>query len=294
MRGFPRPGQYELSAQWTCVFAGDRALTSEDPRGTVDRMEKPVGEGPLSRAVSVLRLLANAGPAGVALTEITQQVGLPHATVHRLLKQLVSLRLVRRTDSRRYALGVLTFEFGLAAAQSFDLRGICGPDLEQVAAESGHTAYLTVRSGNEAVCVDRRAGSFPIQVIALNIGSRRPLGIGGGGLAILASLEDREREEVIDSVKQVLAEKWAMSEAEVHDLVRRTRRDGYALIHNTITVGVSALGVPVRDSLNRVVAALSIGTVSSQLSAAKVRTLSSLLRTHALAIEASMRSTGVP
>ncbi|MFM9591767.1 IclR family transcriptional regulator [Streptomyces scabiei] len=257
-------------------------------------MDKVVGEGPLSRAVSVLRLLASAGPTGAALTEITQQVDLPHATVHRMLGQMISLRLVHRTAGRRYTLGALTFEFGLAAAQSFDLRGICGPHLERIAAESGHTTYLTIRSGNEAVCADRREGSFPIKVIALNIGSRRPLGIGGGGLAILAALEDEECADVVDSVKSVLAEQWGTSEAEVYDQVRRTRRDGYALIHNTITAGVSALGLPIRDSLGRAVAALSVGTVSSQMSAAKVRSMSALMRSRALAIEAGLHAAGTP
>ena len=43
------------------------------------------------------------------------------------------------------------------------------------------TIYLTARSGDEAVCLNRREGLHPIKTLTLNVGERRPLGVSAGG-----------------------------------------------------------------------------------------------------------------
>jgi len=57
--------------------------------------------------------------------------------------------------------------------------------LRAFAEEVGDTVYLVVRSGMEAVCLERIEGPSPVRVLTLDSGSRRPLGLGAGGLAIL-------------------------------------------------------------------------------------------------------------
>ena len=40
-------------------------------------------------------------------------------------------------------------------------------------------------SGADAVCIDRRLGSYPVKTLTVEVGTKRPLGIGAGSLAIL-------------------------------------------------------------------------------------------------------------
>jgi Transcriptional regulator len=47
---------------------------------------------------------------------------------------------------------------------------------------SADTALLSVRSGVEALYLARSVGSHPLQPNYLQIGSRRPLGVGAGSL----------------------------------------------------------------------------------------------------------------
>jgi DNA-binding IclR family transcriptional regulator len=231
--------------------------------------------GSLHRGTAIMRVLSNAGGRGAGLTDVARQARLPHSTAHRLLVQMVEEGLVRRIDGdRRYALGQLTFELGLAAAQHFEVSQVYGPIVSQLARESGDTAYLNVRSGSEAVCVDRRQGSSPIRVITLKIGSRRPLGVGAGGLAIIAALPDDELDHVIPAVAQDLDSNWATSESELREMVARVRHDGYALIHDRVFHGVSALGQPIRDSRGQPVAAISVATVNQRLPSSRVGELS--------------------
>jgi hypothetical protein len=51
----------------------------------------------------------------------------------------------------------------LASTQQFNLREICGPILEGLSNRTGDTSFLFVRSGNDAVCLSRVQGTYPIQ-----------------------------------------------------------------------------------------------------------------------------------
>src|SRR6185369_18040099 len=69
--------------------------------------------------------------------------------------------------------------------------------LERTSQEIGDTLFLTVRTGNDTLCVDRRIGSYPIQVLSIEIGARRPLGVSSAGVAILAALPAQEARKIV-------------------------------------------------------------------------------------------------
>ncbi|MGE4336259.1 MAG: IclR family transcriptional regulator, partial [Pigmentiphaga sp.] len=214
--------------------------------------------GTLARAMHLLRLLATAGRRGLGLTELAQTTGLPHPTAHRLLRQLIDERMASQDEStRRYRLGRMAFELGLAATAMYDLRGACHGPLRELAERVGDTVYLTVRSGLESVCEDRYEGPSPIRVFTLDIGSRRPLGQGAGGLAILSFLPDDERDQVLEAVVVRMTHDGVMAGTVLRQAVVMCRRRGYAWIRDRVTEGVSAVGVPLFDSLGQPVAAIS-------------------------------------
>ncbi len=116
---------------------------------------------------------------------------LDKSTAHRLLQRLVDERLlVRDDDHHGYRLGPLLYELGLAALPANNLREVAKPALELLAKSTGDMAFLVGRSGYESVCLDRIEGNFAIQTMTQGIGDRHPLGIGAGGLAILAALAE--------------------------------------------------------------------------------------------------------
>ena len=247
--------------------------------------------GPLQRGTMLLRLLATASARGLALTDLSAKTGLPHSTVHRLLATLIREGLViQLEDTRGYALGPLTFELGLAAAQRFDARNVFRPILERLAAESGDTAYVHMRSGFEAVCLEMVEGTSAIRVVPLRIGSRRPLGLGAGGLAILAALGDAERHDVLSHVVPYIEREWKFAQRSTRASVTETRRHGYSLIRNRVTPGVTAMGVSYTDSLGRVAGALTIASINERMNASRIAVLHLLLKHAAKEVEQSMRS----
>lgn len=227
---------------------------------------KAAEPGVIERSVQLLKLMATSGRRGLALTELAKATGLAHSTVHRLLQQLIQERLaVQRETGKRYSLGPLAFELGLAAAASFDLREHCRSAMQHLAETLGDTVYLTVRSGIESVCQAREEGPSPIRVNTLSIGSRRPLGLGAGGLAILSHLPGQEFEEVMTLVIPCVQEEAQLSESDLRQAVEATRRQGYSFIRNRVTLGVTAVGVPIFDSLDRPIAAISIAAIDERM-----------------------------
>lgn len=264
---------------------------------TRSSVQKPrdAAQGTIQRSVGLLRLLASGGGRGLALTELAQASRLPHPTVHRLLHNLAGEGLVRQVaGTRRYALGTLAYEVGLAAAQQFDIRQVCRPVVARLAAEAGDTVYLVMRSGTEAVCVDRCEGPSPIRVITLEIGSRRPLGVGAGGLAILAALDETERQDIVTQLNGYPAALAKLSIAELQQSIAAARLAGHSLICGRVTPGVTAVGVAFRDTMRRPIGAISVAAISARMDARRIRAVTAKLRSAAKAIEAELRGTRKP
>lgn len=247
--------------------------------------------GPLARSAALLRLLAAAGRRGAALTSLAARTGLPNSTVHRLLAQLLRERLAMQIEGTRlYTIGPLAYELGLVAAQQFDVRELCRPAMERLAAESAETVYLVQRSGHEAVCIHLQQGPSPVRVVTLQIGSRRPLGLGAAGLAMLAALPHEQAEEVLAAVMGVIERDWRFPEADLRASLELAREQGHAVIRNRITPGVTAMGHPIDDSLGQVFGAVTVAGPNARMTARRLDSLLGSLRSTARSIEKALRS----
>ena len=253
------------------------------------------GTQSIQRASLLLRLLASRSHAGMRLSDVVKDSGLEHPTVHRMLKGLLAEGLVMQdAKSRCYLLGPLVFELGLAAAPQFDLPDIFRPSLARIADKTGDTVFLTARSGNDSVCLDRKEGSFPIKTFTLEVGARRPLGAGAGGLALLMLLPD----QAVDKIARANAGRFASyNNLTVPLLLRsldRSRKLGYALNDTHNTAGAITLGLPCVNRHGDPFAAISIGAISSRMPEERQKELVSILRREVRLIEQAMRETTWP
>lgn len=247
--------------------------------------------GSLKRGVALLKLLATAGSRGLPLTELANKAGLPHPSVHRVLRQLCVERLVdHHPETRRYRLGPLAFELGMAGSTMYDIRDLCGPAMDSLAKTTEDTVYLVVRSGFDAVCMDRREGSFPIRTLVLEVGSRRPLGVGAGGLAILAAIAEDERREIIERISPALGAFGRLNGPSVAASCSQARDVGAAVIQDTISLGVSAVGVPFRDSMGHPAGALSVAALTQRMTARRIKQIADQLRVACGEVEQRVRS----
>src|SRR5262249_30764723 len=208
-------------------------------------MDEIAGTQSIARGIGLLKIVAEGPPEGLTLAQVAQTIGLHRATTHRLLAALARERLLEQDRAHRYHPGVELWVLGTAAARRFDIRDVSRPALKRIAAETQDTVYLSVRSRHEAICVARYEGVFPIRTLSLNVGDRRPLGVGSGSLALLAFLAEADRREVLAGIAAYLTRYPRFSAASIRRLVDETRNRGYSFVGGTILPGMSAFGVPV-------------------------------------------------
>jgi DNA-binding IclR family transcriptional regulator len=224
------------------------------------------GTQSIERVVAMLRVVASRGRSGMRLGDVVAASGLPTSTCFRMLQRLEIEGLVERhAVTRKYFLGPLLHELGLLARPRVQLAERCEPVLAEIADDTKDTVYLSERRGLEAVCTARALGDYPIKALTLDVGIRRPLGVGAGGLAILCALPPAEADEIIDANAQRYAKLSALDPARVRAEVDEGRVRGFAFLDSAVFPGTAAVGVafPPDDP----VAAISVAAVSARLDA---------------------------
>jgi DNA-binding IclR family transcriptional regulator len=243
--------------------------------------DRPAAAGAqtITRAIRALKLVAAQPPQGIRLVDFARQMGLERPTAHRLLKALTAERmLIQHPASRRYSLGSLVFELGLAAAHQYNLRDICQPVLARLAEATGDTAFLFVRSGHDAVCIARVQGSYPIQTPVVPVGGRQPLGVNAGGLAILAALPEHEVQQILEHIEPRLSIYGNLDAEEMLEHWRRARKAGHAVIGDRAVPGITAVGLPVLTASGTPVAAITVAAIHARMGAPRVAQVVPLLK----------------
>src|SRR5690606_8704823 len=133
--------------------------------------------------------------------------------------------------------------------------------LLEVNAATEDTSYFVTRSGFDAVCIDRIEGTYPIRTITLEVSSRRPLGVGAGGLASLAACSEEERARILQVTASQLPNFGQLDVAQQQEAIAQTHAAGYSLVRNRVTLGVTALGMPIHDPARRPIGAISVGAI---------------------------------
>lgn len=237
------------------------------------------GTQTVHRVALLLRTVASMGSQGTRLIDLARQTNLERPTVHRLLKGLMKEGLVdQQASTRRYCLGHLVFELGLAAVPQFDLRQLCEPTMLRIAERTGDTVFLSARSGNDVVCLDRKEGSFPIKTLTVDVGNRRPLGVGAGGGALLMSLPNKEIDMILAANSRHLSRYADLKVQDVRAMIKRAREIGYMFNDRQVTPGAMSIGLPITVPHGPPVAAISIGAISARMTAARRQELVAVLR----------------
>ncbi|WP_459616194.1 IclR family transcriptional regulator [Bordetella sp. 2513F-2] len=247
--------------------------------------------GVLQRAFAVLRVLAEARGEPLRLTDIGARTGLAPATAHRVLQALMDEDMVVQPgQSKAYQLSVAWFALAAAAGNHHSsLRAVCRPAMLRLSGMLHDTVFLLVRHGFDAICLDRIDGPYPVRSHTGDIGGRVPLGLGQGGLILLAALPEAEREAVIRFNIPRLHHLGFLDEISLRVQIRQYLEQHYVLSSGpALYPGTTGLGVPVQDCTGQTVAALSIAAPSERVSAERLPLIVEALQKEARQIGAQI------
>jgi len=251
------------------------------------------GRGPrqggqaIRRALAVLRTLAVGGERGVPLAEIVQATSLARPTVHRIVHVLIEEGIVERSErTGNYAVGRQVPELALARPSRSALMVAAEPHLAAASAQLGDTLFMTVRTGFDTLCVARRIGSYPIQVLSIEVGVRRPLGVSSAGVAILAAMPSPEARKIV-LANETRFGAYRTDTATVLGQIQLARRRGYNLRDVGLVQGTKSLSAWIRTPEGQPAAAITLSAMRNRLSPRRAIEVADVLLAAARAIEAA-------
>jgi DNA-binding IclR family transcriptional regulator len=192
----------------------------------------------------------------MTLTELANRAGLPIATAHRLVAELVGWGALARRHDGAYEVGHRLWTLGLLAPVQGELREVAAPFLQDLYAATGDTVHLAVRDGNRALYVERLSGNASVPVVS-QVGGVLPLHATGVGKVLLAHAPP----DVVRQVLGSLTRETRHSVVQPGRMVRQlseVRRRGYARTVEEMTLGACSVAVPVHDADGAVVAAVGV------------------------------------
>ncbi|OGA54367.1 MAG: hypothetical protein A3G24_05720 [Betaproteobacteria bacterium RIFCSPLOWO2_12_FULL_62_13] len=257
----------------------------------VHKVKETSGTQSVERTIALLKELAVYGSRGARVAELASRLDLEYPTAHRIIRCLVEQRMVEKGNGTlRYSLGPLVYELGLSVPPRMHLRELCDPITTRIAENTGDTVFLNVRSGLDALCIDRKEGTFPIKTLIIDVGNRRPLGVGAGGIALLMQLPEDELSEILTANAHRLHAYTNVTTKSILALVKRSKEMGYVFTEDIVIPGVSAVSLPFGGRNGVPAAAISVACVPARMPTSRHRGLVSSLRSEIKDLEGIMRS----
>lgn len=241
------------------------------------------GAQSVARAARLLRLVTAAGADGLTGADLARRAELTRPTAHRLLAALAQEGLVDQDDrTGRWMPGPELYLMGTVAASRYDITGIARDIVRSLAVRTEESAFLSVRRGDETVCLLREEGSFPIRSFVLSEGVRFPLGVASAGLAILAFLPPHDVDAYFERHPE-LSSRWGAGHGEqrLRARLRETQERGYALNPGLIVEGSFGIGAAVFTREGDPQWALSLTGVQFRFGPDRIAELGRTLLAHA-------------
>ena len=170
--------------------------------------------------------------------------------------------------------------------ENLDLREQARPFLQDLMQQTGLTVHLAILEGAETVIIEKIEAPGMLR-LATWVGRRLDANSSGVGKALLAFADDggylkrfaarppaRHNKNTITSPERLSQE------------FTKVRQLGYAYENEEGEIGFRCIGVPLYDSANRVIAAISVAGTTSQISDERVKKLAKAVKESASQISA--------
>lgn len=228
--------------------------------GVPERRETITG---LARGLAVVKAFGQLG-ASATLAQIAQKAELHPAAARRCLNTLEDLGYIGR-NGRQFFLRPRILELSVAYLDAVNSEAIVRDYLQEIVAQSGHSASLSVLDGAEIVYL-AHFGPRRIFRLEASVGTRYPAYATSMGRVHLAGLPDQALTAYLDGVElHPLTHRTITDRALLAAEIERVRSDGYACVEDELAIGVVAIAVPVRDRVGRTAAAINCSAQSGDV-----------------------------
>ena len=206
--------------------------------------------------------------------ELSRRLGVPRASVFRLLQTLEQMGFVERVgESAHYKLGIAVLRLGFEYLASMELTEHGRPILDDLSAATGLSAHLAVRDGREVVVVAKSAGRS-VQFNSIQVGARLPAHATVLGRVLLGGQTLDELGRLYAGVTLVAASPHTPTTlAALKQMVDADALRGHGISQGGYDAGISTVAAPVFDEHHRVVAVVNVTVSANRIDPASTETL---------------------
>ncbi|WP_114811035.1 IclR family transcriptional regulator [Paraburkholderia kururiensis] len=195
----------------------------------------------LARGLAVLRCVA-AAHAPISNRELTEQTGIPKATLSRITATLVNTGfLLRLADNERFVLTASVLELSHGFLRNFDIRARSRPFLIELAERTALSVHLAVRDRLDMVVIDAIRPRAAVLVSRLEVGSRIDMPRTAVGRAYLAALDAPERDKMLVALQAATGDDWALIGGRLDAALQETATQGFAIATGEWHEGLNAV-----------------------------------------------------
>ncbi len=198
----------------------------------------------------------------VTLAELGRRTGLAKGTLHRVVNDLVAVRLLEWTGSG-YRLSGMMFELGMRASVERRLLEVATPFMQDLYERTHETVHLGVPEDTEVVYVSK-IGGHRRAMSPSRIGGRMPLHCTAIGKVLLAHSSAELLDQVVGAKLQRRTPRTITAPGILRRQLERARETGVAYEYEESAVGIVCVAAPVLDANDVPIAAVSVtGAVTS-------------------------------
>ncbi len=241
----------------------------------------------LKRGMAILELLAGS-QRSATIAELSERLGYPSASVFRITQELADLGyLARDPASKRFT---LTNKFLLLGQPQGRERGLVEaslPALRGLRRATGETTQLCCLVETESVVLEQLLSIHPFKYSA-ELGARCPAYSCAPGKAIIASLPEEDREELVGRIQFKRFTPTTLTSRRVFQAeLARIAADGYALDRAEGLEGIHCVAAAIRDRSGYPVGGLTIAAPAVRVPPKDFARLGAVVRAAALEAEKS-------
>ncbi|MED3662025.1 IclR family transcriptional regulator [Ureibacillus sp. FSL K6-8385] len=211
----------------------------------------------VKNAMRILKLF-NKRRQELSVTEISQFIGLPKSTVHRLLKELVREGfLLQNPGNAKYQLGYSILGLGGIVKFHIEEFGDARPLLRQFVKEFNLPVHICVLEQHKVTYLMRETGTDSMNLIT-KTGRQNDIHCTAEGLVILAY----KNQQIIDYVLSKPLKPYTpytITDAEtLRKELLKIRSRGFAILKDAYAEGYSSYAAPIRDYTGEIFASLAV------------------------------------
>lgn len=194
----------------------------------------------------------------MGVSELSRQIGVSKAVVHRILQSLVAADLLKfDSGTRNYSLGAGAALIGARAMRQLDIREVARGELIELRNATEETATLSVLVADQRTYIDQFESPRQVKM-TVELGRLFPLYAGASSRVILAFLSAVEIDRILQDGLRPLTPDTVIDEASLRQRLDEIRAKRYTLSRGERQHDAASIAAPLFGYGERVLGSISL------------------------------------